>query len=80
MSNQLLGDNQLLGVTPNRWPTNFFLNYSSWALHEPLVCMMKKTLFHDFWMFSIVLHAFAGQNTQHISYNNSVQDIDQNEN
>ena len=28
MSNQRLGVNQLLGVTLNRWPTNFFLCFS----------------------------------------------------
>ena len=28
MSNQLLGDNQLLGVTLNRWPTNFFFLFT----------------------------------------------------
>ena len=52
--------NRLLGVTPNRWPTNIFSQISLWALHEPLVRMMKKVLFHDFWMFFIVFnHASA---------------------
>ena len=52
--------NQLLGVTPNRRPTNFFLRFSSQALHEPLVRMMKKVLFHDLQMFSIIFdHANA---------------------
>ena len=59
MSNQLLGVNQLLVVTPNHWPTNFFHCFSSWALHEPLVRMMEKALFS--W-FSIA-HAFTGRNT-----------------
>ena len=45
LSNHLLGVHQLLEVTPNRWQTNFFLNFSSRALHEPLVRMMKKVLF-----------------------------------
>ena len=30
------------------WPTNFFLRFSLWALHEPLMCMMKKVLFNSF--------------------------------
>ena len=54
MSNQRLGVNQLLGVTPNRWPTNFFLGFSSWISHEPLVRMMEKVLFHHFPMFFII--------------------------
>ena len=61
MSNQLLVVNQLLGVTLNRWPTNFFFCFSSCVLHEPLVCMMKKVLFYHFSTFLIV---FDGQNTQ----------------
>ena len=60
MSNQLLGVNQLLRVTPNRWPTNFFFRFSSWASRVPLVSMMKKILFTHFWVFSIVFdHANA---------------------
>ena len=53
--------NQRLGVTPNRWPTNFFLRFSlfffvslSWASREPLLCMMKKVLFTHFRVFSII--------------------------
>ena len=60
MSNQRLSVNQLLRATPNCWPTNFFLCFSSWAFHEPLVCMMEKVLFHYFQMFFIVFnHANA---------------------
>ena len=55
MSNQLLGVNQLLWVTPNGWPTNFFLHFSSWAINEPLIRMMEKVLFS--W-FSNVFHRF----------------------
>ena len=54
MSSQRVGVNQLLGVTPNRWPTNFFLGFSSWISHEPLVRMMEKVLFHHFPMFFII--------------------------
>ena len=36
-----------------RWPANFFPHFSSWALHEPLMCMMKKVLFHDFRSLSL---------------------------
>ena len=43
MSNQLLGVNQ--GVTSNRWPTNFFLCFSSWVFREPFMCMMEKVLY-----------------------------------
>ena len=32
---------------------DFFLCFSSWALHEPLVCMMKKVLFSWFLNFLI---------------------------
>ena len=46
--------NQLLGVTPNCWPTNFFLHFSSCVLYEPLVNIIKKVLFHNFWMFFII--------------------------
>ena len=61
MRNQLLGVNQRLGVTPNRWPTNFFLHFSSCVLHEPLVHMMKKVQ-------SMRKHKFAGQKTQHMCF------------
>ena len=64
---------------PNRWPTNFFfifLRFSSCALHEPIVQMMKKILFYS---FSTVFdcfrpcervrkHVFAGWNTQQIGF------------
>ena len=53
---------------------NFFLRFSSWALHEPLVRMMKKVLFS--WFSNVFYHfrpcecmskhAFAGWNTQHV--------------
>ena len=34
--------------------------FSPWAFHEPLVRMMEKVLFHDFWMFFIIFdHANA---------------------
>ena len=75
MSNQHLGVNQLLGITNNRCATNFFLRFSSWALHEPLVRMMEKVLFS--WFSNIFhrsrsckrmrKHAFAGRNMQHRS-------------
>ena len=48
MSNQRLGVDPLLGVTPIRWLTNFFFRFSLWALREPLVCMMKKVIFSWF--------------------------------
>ena len=71
-SNQLLGANQLLGVTPIRWPTNFFLRFATWASHEPFMPMMKKVVFCSFsYVFDrfrpcerLRKHAFAGQNTQ----------------
>ena len=73
MSNQCLGVNQLLGVTPNRWPTNFFLRFSSCVSHEPLVRMMEKVLFS--WFFNVFycfrpcdVHAFAGRNTQQLCF------------
>ena len=60
----MIGADQLLGVTPNRWPTKFFLHFSSCT-------WWKRYYFHHFWMFFITLrrckrickHAFAGQNT-----------------
>ena len=55
MSSQCLGVNQLLGVIPNRWLTNFFLRFSPQALHEPLVRKMENVLFS--W-FSNVFHCF----------------------
>ena len=72
MSNQPLGVNQLLGVTPNCWPTNFFLRFSSQASCVPLMHMMKKvlissfsTVFHRFRQCKHMhKHAFASQNTQ----------------
>ena len=85
MSNQRLGVNQLLGVTPNCWPKNFFfvfLRFSSWALREPLVRMMKKVLFY--WFSSVFYrfqfrpcgrvhkHAFAGRNTQQVQCTHSL--------
>ena len=48
MSNHLLSNNQLLGVTPNHWPTNFFLHFCSCDIHEPLVQMTKKINFSWF--------------------------------
>ena len=60
MSNQRMGVNQLLGVTSNRWPTNFFLRFSSCVLHEPLMHIIKRNFFHHFQMFLIVFdHANA---------------------
>ena len=56
MSNQHLGVSQLLGVTPNCWPTNFFLHFSSQALHEPLLRTMEKIHFS---CFSNVFHCFG---------------------
>ena len=47
----------LLGVTPNRWPTNFFLQFRSCA-------WSKRYFFHDFRIFFIVFD-HAGWNTQH---------------
>ena len=79
MSNQHLGVTQLLGVTPNRWPTNFFfifLRFSSCALREPLMQMMKKILFYSFSSVfdcfrpceRVRKHVFAGWNTQQIGF------------
>ena len=50
MSNQLLGDNLLLGVTPNRKPTNFFLHFHLYALHEPIERMKNDTFFMVFYV------------------------------
>ena len=66
--------NQLVRVTPNRWPKNFFPHFSSWALLEPLVHMMKKVLFscfsHVFCRYRscerMHKHAFAGWNTHQL--------------
>ena len=33
---------------------NVLWKFSSWPLYEPLMYMMKKLLFYDFWMFSFV--------------------------
>ena len=76
MSNQRLGVNQLLGVTPIHWPTNIFLHFSSGTLHESLVRMMKEVLlsrflnvFNCFWPCKrMPKHGLAGQNTQHATH------------
>ena len=74
--NQLLGVDQLLGVTPNRWPTIFFICFS-WFF---FVSLLSASRVHDekgtFSSYSNVFccyrpcehmrkHAFAGRNTQH---------------
>ena len=67
--------NQLLGVTPNRWPTNFFLHFSSCVSHEPLARMMEEVLFssfynvfHRFWPCERMRkHAFIVQNRRQTS-------------
>ena len=56
MSNQRLGINQLLGVTLNRWPTNYFLCFSSFFYVSLSCAWWKKStfllLFECFWSFS----------------------------
>ena len=76
--------NQLLGVTPNRWPTNFFFRFSSWALHEPLVRMMEEELFswfsnvfHCFWPCLVKIlnkHIIISKIVSHLSLHNGQMD------
>ena len=70
MSSQLLGVNQLLGVTPNCWPTNFFLRFSSWASRTSdgkVTFSWFLNVFHPFRPCECMRkHAFAGPNTHHI--------------
>ena len=57
----------------NHEKSKLFQSFSSWALHKPLVRMMKKILFswflnvfHRFWPCKRMgKHVFAGWNTQH---------------
>ena len=64
MTTKVQISNQRLGVTPTRWPTNFFLRFSSRASH---VHDEKGTFLLIFKCFSSFLtmrmHAFAGRNT-----------------
>ena len=63
ISNQRVGVKQLLGVTLNRWQTNFFLCFSSWALHhEPYIMSLlyawwKRYFFIIFKCFFVFDHA-----------------------
>ena len=61
MVGPLLFENWTSQQTDPFWLFEYLRCYfSSWALHEPLVRMRKKVLFHDFLMFFIVFnHANA---------------------
>ena len=87
MSNQRLGVNQLLGVTPNCWPTNFFfffLRFSSFFfvfLRVPYVSLScewwKRYFFTHFWVFLIVFNhgnAWASMRSLNEIHNNGLWD------
>ena len=51
---------------------HLYSHFTTWALHDHLLCMMKKglfTFFKDFWQCKrMPRHSFAGQNTQHVMH------------
>ena len=74
--NYKMGVNQLLGVTHNRWPTNFFSSAFFMALtwayrtHDGKgTFFMILECFYHFWPCERMRkHVFAGQNTQHWNF------------